>query len=157
MNIERPENSKVIASLTRKGSYFALKSHDSPAFASWDCVPDPYSWCGTHPDIVEYLWDKIGKALSADCRGLVYGTPALVQPKSGVIFALGNGTRYNLRLPGTLATMAIEGGAKTFVHWSTGDHTDIQKEYGEDWVFGAFLPNELIWCKQVYEMFDYAA
>jgi len=53
--------------------------------------------------------------------------------------------------------MAIEGGAKTFVHWSTGDHTDIQKEYGEDWVFGAFLPNELIWCKQVYEMFDYAA
>jgi hypothetical protein len=155
VNIARPENIKVIAHLTRAGGYFASKSHDSPAFAAWDSVPNPYSGCGCHPDIVEYLWDKIGKSLSADCRGLVYGTPALVQPKSGVILALGKGTRYNLHLPGSIGAEAIKKGAKTQVKWSTGDFTDIQKEYGEDWFFGTFLPDELIWCKQAYEMFDY--
>ncbi len=154
MNIIRPENAKVIAHLSRSGSYFAKKSHDSPAFASWNSVPNPYSGCGSHPDIVEYLWGKLGKALPSDSKGLVYGTPALVQPKSGVILALGNGTQYNLRLTKLLVIEAVKKGAETQMKWSTGDSTDIQKEYGEDWVFGAFLPEELIWCKQVYEMFD---
>jgi hypothetical protein len=156
VNIARHENIKIIANFTRSEGYFASKSHDSPALATWDSVPDPYSGCGCHPDIVEYIWDKLGKALPADCRGLVYGTPGLVQPKSGVILALGNGTQYNLRLPGLLGTEALKRGAKIEMKWSTGDSTDIQKEYGEDWVFGAFLPEELVWCKKVYEMFDSA-
>jgi len=155
MNIAQPQNTKVFKYLTRNGGYFRCKSHDSPAFAAWNSVPNPYSSCGSHPDIVEYLWDKIGKALPADCRGLVYGTPGLVQPKSGVILALGNGTQYNLRLPGLLGTEAIKKGAKTHINWTSGSHLDVQKEYGDDWVFGAFLPDELIWCKQVYEIFDY--
>ncbi|MEI9963123.1 MAG: hypothetical protein WDM76_19030 [Limisphaerales bacterium] len=156
VNIKQPKNAKVIAHLTCAGSYFSINSHDSPAFAPWDSVPNPYSGCGCHPDIVEYLWDKIGKTLPADCGSLVYGNPALVQPKSGIILAIGSGTSYRLRLPGLLGIEAVKKGAKTQMKWSTGDFTDIQKEYGEDWVFGAFLPEELVWCKQVYEMFDYA-
>ena len=43
------------------------------------------------------------------------------------------------------------------MRWSTGDYTDIQEDYGEDWVFGAFSRKELIWCLQVYDMFDHEA
>jgi len=157
VKIAQPQNQRIIEYLTRGGGYFLKKSYDSPAFAPWDSVPDPYSGCGCHPDIVEYLWDRIGKALPADCRGLVYGTPGLVQPKSGVILALGNGTSYGLRLPRALISQAIKEGAKMIMHWSDGGLTDAQKEYGDDWLFGSFSQNDPIWCKQVYEVFDHLA
>jgi hypothetical protein len=118
-------------------------------------MPDPYKLCGCHPEIVERLWDQIGAPLPADCRGLVYCNPALVHPKSGVIFAIGLGTWYGLRLPGSLASEAAKGGAKTCFKFSTGD-MDIRRALGEEWVFGGFIPNELVWCKNAYEVFDHA-
>jgi len=113
--------------------------------------------CGCHPDIVEHLWDRIGSKLPADCRGLVYGTPALVHPQ-GVIFAIGMGTTCGLRLPGMLGAEALKDGAKTVEKF--GDHiVDIQSKLGPDWYFG-LLPRpdyfcaDDAWCQLVYEMLD---
>lgn len=127
-----------------------------PAFARPDSVPDPYWNCGCHPDVVERLWDQIGAGLPSGCRCLVHGTPALVHPGSGAILAIGIGTQYGLRLPGALAADAIKAGAKTRTVWTNGGDMDTQRELGDDWVFGAWLPDELSWFKRVYEMFDHA-
>ncbi len=147
MDIAHPLNTRILRYLSRG-------KRDAPAFAQRSKVPDPYYDCGCHPDIVERLWDQIGAALPADCRCLIHGTPALTQPKSGVILAIGIGTQYGLRLPGSLATDATKAGAKTSTTWTGGGDMDTRRDLGDDWVFGAWLPNELIWCKAVYEMFD---
>jgi hypothetical protein len=44
-------------------------------------------------------------------------------------------------------------GAKTCTKFSTGD-MDIRRTLGEEWVFGAWLPDELVWSKKSYETFD---
>jgi hypothetical protein len=79
--------------------------------------------------------------------------PALVDPESGIILAIGIGTQYGLRLPRPFGINAIKAGAKTVTTWSTGGSMDIQRELGDDWIFGAWLPDEVIWCKKVIEMF----
>jgi hypothetical protein len=149
MDITNPLNTKILSYLARG------KFKNTPAFAPWSALPDPWDCC-CHGDIVEYFACKIAPALPADCLAVVHSDPALVHPKSGVIFAICLGTEYGLRLPGLLAAEATQAGAKTFTKWSTGDVMDIRRELGEDWVFGAWLPNELIWCKKVYEIFDRA-
>jgi len=156
MEIIQPKNTKVLRHLKRDGKLgcMALKRPDAPAFALWNSVPDAYRQCGCHPEIVARLWDQIGAALPEDCRGLVYSNPALTHPESGVIFAVGLGTWYGLRLPGSLTAEAIKAGAKTETRWSDGNSMDIQLDFGEEWVFGGWLPNELTWCRSVYETFD---
>jgi hypothetical protein len=44
---------------------------------------------GSHPAIVEYLWDRIAPQFRTDCRAVVYGTPALVAPQRGLLFGVG--------------------------------------------------------------------
>jgi hypothetical protein len=151
MDIAHPENANVLRYLSRGKPTAA-------AHAPWDSVEDAYYGCGCHPEIVERVWDQIGAALPSDCRCLVHGTPALVHPKARVILAIGIGTKYGLRLPGTLATEATKMGAKTYTVWSLGlGDMDIRRDLGEDWVFGAWLADELSWCRRVYESFDHAA
>lgn len=43
---------------------------------------DYYREAGAHPDIVERLWDQLGKNLPASSKALVFGTPALVHQAS---------------------------------------------------------------------------
>ena len=112
-----------------------------------------YYESGCHPEIVERIWDKIGRALSSDCRAMIYGTPTLVHPVSGAVLAIGMGTQYGLRLcePGLSAARAA--GAKTTVTWTGGDSTDIGVECGRDWVFGFWSSEELVWCQQAFGAF----
>jgi len=150
MDIAHPQNAQVLAYLTRA-------KRDAPEYATWDSVQNPYYGCGCHPDIVERIWDQIGKALPADCRCLIHGIPTLAHPKSGVILALGIGTQYGLRLPPACVDDVIKAGAKTTTKWSGGAVMDIRLELGDDWIFGAWLANEPAWCATVYAMFDRAA
>jgi hypothetical protein len=153
MDVERQENTNILDYLLREDSFMYRQKLDAPFFALWNCVPDPYMRCGCHPEIVERLWDQIGPALPKDCRGIVCLTPALVHPQTGIILALAMGTEYVLRLPGTLGADAISKGARTVAKWSTGATTDIRRTFGDDWVFGAWLKDELTWCNRAYEMF----
>ena len=142
-----PGNTKALAYLTRRNPGAA-------ACLAPEGVPNPYYNCGCHPDIVERLWDQIGKALPADCRCIVHRTPALVHPSTGIFLALGIGTQYGLHLPGELAAAAIGAGAPTTTRWSGGSTMDIRAELGEAWVFGKWLSGEPDWCRVAYAVAD---
>jgi len=122
-----------------------------PAIATPNSVPDPYMRQGSHPDIVQRVWDELGANLPAKCRCLVHGTPALVQDRTGIIIAICNGTQYNLRLKDDDYIAAIAKGAKTRTRWSTGEEMDCIVELGPDWVFGGWFKEENQWCRNSYE------
>lgn len=131
--------------------YYGKSRPNIPILMAREEHPDPYLSAGCHPEIVERLWDQIGPALPSDCRCLVYGTPALVVPPSGIILAIGMGTQYGLRLPGAPGQMALEAGARTTTTWGVNRVMDIQESLGPDWLFGCWKSDELVWCNQAYD------
>lgn len=143
VDLRHPDNRAVLDHL----------HHDRPAsaaWAEWDSLPDPYYQGGCHPDVVQRLWDQIGRALPKNGRCLIHGTPALVHARAGIILAVGLGTQYALRLPGRLAADAVAAGARTRVAWSSGGWLDLPAAWGRDWVLGTWRPEELDWCCQAY-------
>ncbi len=140
-------NAKVLAYLRRKPLI-------QPAFVWYrETSRDAYYEAGSHPDIVERLWDQIGAALPSDCRSLVYGTPALTHPISGAILAIGIGTEYGLRLVEPGLSAALAAGAKTITTWTGGGSTDLRAECGADWLFGCWATAEPTWCRQTFDVF----
>src|SRR5256885_772414 len=77
----------------------ALSKPNVPPVASPSSVKDPYMGQGCHPEIVEQIWDQIGKEFSRDARCFIYGRPALFDPATGIIVAVGYGTAYCVRIP----------------------------------------------------------
>lgn len=140
-----PENQGVLKYLGR-----GAKSR-CPLIAAPDSVADPYMGQGSHPDIVQRVWDELGTSLPATCRCLVYGTPALVQNHTGIVLAICNGTQYNLRLTPEDLQAALAKGAATRTRWSTGEEMDCVAELGPDWVFGGWFKEEGRWCRDMYE------
>jgi hypothetical protein len=116
-------------------------------------IDKPYRDLRAHPEAVQRIWNDLGAALPMDCRAVVYGTPGLVHPLTGIIFALAIGTLYALRLPGTLAKEAVRVGAATSVRLSSGGEMNAHDELGEDWIFGKGLRQEESWCLEAYETF----
>lgn len=137
--LEHEANAKLLAVLSKP---------DVPVVAFPFSVKDPYMEQVCHPDIVERIWDQIGKVFVTDARCLVYGRPALVDPATGIIVAVGYGTRYCVRIPVSEVPEAINLGASISTKWSSGETTNIQDEFGEGWVFGAWLNDEAAWCQQ---------
>ena len=122
--------------------------------AAIDSRPNPYLTLGSHPDIVERLWKQISAAMPSECRSIVCGTPALVQPESGIVFAFAYGTQYCLRLPETLIETAFLAKAKTSTRWSNGKVEDLrQLELGPGWIFGSWMAAEIEWCKESFASF----
>ncbi len=144
-----PLNEKVLDRLRGR-----LKTDEM--IAAPDSVRDPYMSQGSHPDIVERVWNKLGGALPLDCRCLVYGTPALVQPVSGIVLAFCYGTQYCLRLTSSMMDEALKLGLKTFTKWSGGKITDTTQTFGSDWIFGSWKSEELQWCREVYELYNHS-
>jgi hypothetical protein len=101
---------------------------DRPALAAPDSVADPYFGQGSHPDVVERVWDGLGKALPADCRCLVLGTPALVHPEAGVVLAFSLGTRYYVRRPSGRGPEHAEAAAGLGPAWAPGDWSAAEAE-----------------------------
>ncbi len=142
-----PLNEKVLSHLHSR-----LKTDE--LIAAPDSVRDPYMSQGSHPDVVERVWNKLGEALPVDCRCLVYGTPALVQPTSGIILAFCLGTAYCMRFTSSRMDEAMKLGVKTLVNWSPGHVTDATQSFGVGWIFGSWKVEELQWCREVYEFYN---
>ena len=142
-----PANVRVLASLNARADRRGKKPGP---IADPRGVKDPYMNCGSHPDVVERVWNELSAALPADGRCLVFGTPALVHPRSGVVLAVCSGTAYCLRLP----TGAARTRGQAVQEWTDGGTTDLSVEFGTDWVFGRYLPGELDAIREVYREFD---
>ena len=157
----------AISSLSRSSHLFSCSPKE---------VDDPYYNLGTHPELVERLWDGITTDLPTNCRWIVYGIPTLVRPDTGVIFGFAGGTHtYALRLPAkegkeleaaTLA-QAIENANKFDLKgedrenylrnqtghehfYSDGSSLDLLTISG-DWCLCRFLKDETRWCRVAYE------
>jgi hypothetical protein len=101
---------------------------------------------GTHPLVVARLWDVLNDALPVDGRCLIYGSPALVEPRSGVVLAAAIGTQYVLRLLPDARELALAAGASVTHTFSTSGGTlDLAVSLGSDWTFGADDPREPDW------------
>lgn len=88
--------------------------------------------------------------LPAKCRCLVYGTPAIVHNRSGIVMAICNGTQYSLRLTADDFREAIARGATTRIRWSNGEEMDSLTVLGTGWIFGWWVKEEERWCCDTY-------
>lgn len=144
LDLTHPLNQQVLNYLGRD------EKATKPVIASPETVPHPYLCQGSHPDIVQRVWDELGAGLSKKCRCLVYGTPALVHDRTGVVLAICNGTQYNLRLTTSDFQEAIAKGAKTKNRWSNGEEMDSVEILGPGWIFGGWFKEEMVWCLHTY-------
>ena len=103
---------------------------------------------GSHPDIVERVWDKLGSGLRDDCRVLVYGNPVLIAPDTLRILAVAIGTSYAVRLPPNPAGAPPPEGFAAVIKWSGGSALDLASEFGPDWIVGKWRPEEADWCRE---------
>jgi hypothetical protein len=141
-----PANTKLIEYLSRskEGSRWA----DGPSFSP-SLVDKPHYTLGTHPDCVEFFWDKLGKQLPEDCRWVVWDTPVLINRTSSVIFAFGCGTSYCLRLAPEDFHLALELGYAS--QHTFGRNTLLRvSDFGDTWVFGKFKAEEEEWIGRAY-------
>jgi len=143
---DHPMNASIAAALQdrRAGALRWIEPHDA--------LPDAYWSRGSHPDVVERLWDQLGKPLPVDCRAILLGSPALVEPVRGVAFALAYGTAYALRIPNDIIRTALSAGCKTTQTWAGGRTTDIEADFGPGWVFGGWVDRESDWVRTMYEL-----
>jgi hypothetical protein len=144
-------NAGVLKYLSRgdRAQHAVIAPHDSVAAA--------YVSQGSHPDIVQRVWDDLGGALPVKCQFLVYGTPALVHERSGIVLAICNGTQYNIRLTVQGFLEAITRGATTRTRWSSGQEMDSLAVLGPGWVFGGWFKEEEQWCRNTYQEVGWTA
>jgi hypothetical protein len=144
MNVQIPENEAVLAFLIRSHQgKIQLPPHQS--------TRDPYWELGSHPDVVERVWDELGTVFGQDSRQIVCGRPALVHPMTGVVLTIAWGTRYVLRLSEEMARKARDEGFKTVHMWSDGTKTDIESDLGPGWIFGQWSTEESILLRKSYD------
>jgi hypothetical protein len=142
LDLGHAENAGVLAYLGRDAKAVPIARPSSS--------PDPYFRAGAHPEIVERVWDELGRNLPRAARALVYGTPALVHPKVGLVLALALGTSYALRLPPERLT---EAGARAFAathRFSSGTTLDLAI-FGPGWRYGAWREVEPEWLEEELE------
>jgi hypothetical protein len=111
----------------------------------------PFHKSGTHPDVVERVWEELGFVLPRGSRCMLYGRPALADPATGVVFVVCFGTQYALRLPPDAIPKERRTKAWSTTRWSDGGTMNVQKALGPDWVFGRWKPVEAEWLRAVYE------
>lgn len=123
-----------------------------PLVALPDQVSRPYESLGTHPDLVARLWDELPSKLPVDCRVIFYGTPALMHPLTGIVFAFAGGTHtYALRLPEPERTQAIHAGATRVAHYPGSQPSFDLDDIGPEWVFCRWFRDEEAWCLAAFE------
>jgi uncharacterized protein YggU (UPF0235/DUF167 family) len=119
-------------------------------------VQDPYWEAGCHPEAVERVWDRLGRALPRDCRALLGRCPVLAHPQTGTVLAFACGTAYVIAVPDDSVAVADELGLSSTCRWTDGQVTDLVAEVGEGWRFGAWRDEEYDWCRQAYAVAERA-
>ena len=156
---EISENQGILQHLGKPGrlEHSVSSTKDRPECAPED-VEEPYLTLGAHPDLVQRLWDELPEKLPQDCRWVVYGTPALVHPDTGIVFGFGGGTHtYALRLPPSTHRDARNAGATTVHDYPAYPELGILAsrldlaDIGSDWVFGGWHRGEESWCLAAYQ------
>jgi hypothetical protein len=105
---------------------------------------------GTHPLVVARLWDVLNAELPGEGRCVIYGSPALVEPVTGIVLAVGIGTQYALRLRPADRALAVAAGAQVVHTFRTSGGTlDLGVAFGADWTFGTDDPREPQWLAAV--------
>jgi len=150
VNVDVPPNGMVLSYLTRPDRRNRVPL---PMVVRPEEVEHAYTKLGAHPEVVQRIWDELGKPLPKDCRRVVYSTPVLLHPDTGTIFALALGTGYGLRLPPPLIEVAISRGARTCVRYTYGGDMNTRRDLGPDWVLGVWLADEPRWCAQAFAHF----
>ncbi len=118
-----------------------------------EAARDPWMGLGTHPEIIEEMW-ALDDGLPERCRWLVWGGPALVHPRSGVIFARGYGTiGFAVRLPAAIRDAASPDEATAVVTANPGLRFDIAAA-GPEWRFLRHKAPRAAWIRAAY---DFAA
>ncbi len=127
-----------------------------PLIPAFDAA-DPYYEAGCHPDVVAWMWERLARKLPEESRCLVYGTPGIVQPVSGVIVAVGMGTQYILRLlPESLPAASAIGCTPHHEWGGNQEPTDLRRSFGEGWVFGSYGRESIEWCRATFHHFSEA-
>lgn len=107
-------------------------------------TPDPYLALGSHPDIVERIWLEL--APHNDWRVVVLGTPAVVDPETGLVLAVAFGTSYWLRLtPDDLAVALATGFTQTYRYGLAKEDFDAAETFGPTWAHGRWDEREPEW------------
>jgi hypothetical protein len=145
-DVNHPLNARLVASQQEKGS--GTESVLEPC----DAKPDGFHKRGSHPEVVQHLWKKLGRRLPVDCRAILFGSPVLIEPSSGVMIAKAYGTAYVVRVSPADIEAALSLGCTTTYKWSDGKTTDLQKELGSDWVFGNWLKEESKWLQNTFTL-----
>ena len=123
---------------------------DPPLSQSLDDMADPWYGLGTHADIIEHMW-RLDDALPQRSRWVFWGSPALVHPETGVVFARGVGTiGYVMRLPPHVLESADPSDAKVIVAGNPGQSFDIGPA-GPEWPFVRWGAPEAQWCRAAYD------
>ena len=154
VDFDHPVNRAILAYLgapdRRQRSVSTAASRDECRVKD---VSDPYTTLGTHPDLVARLWDELAADLPRDCRWVVFGTPALVRPDSGIVFGFAGGSQtYALRVPPDVRTAALTAGASTIHRYPAYPELGIEAsvldlgEFGDAWIFGGWFTPEHAWC-----------
>ena len=116
-------------------------------------LPIPWYGLGTHPDIIEALWD-MDDSLPQRCRWVFWGGPALVHPETGVLFAIGMGTiGIVFRLPPQVVASADPQVARVIQKFNRAPTFDIGPA-GPEWRLIAQVAPRALWCRAAY---DFAA
>jgi hypothetical protein len=154
IDFTHPANRQIVAYFQSRNEHGHQPELDPAA------VNNPYYTLGTHPEIVERLWDELGGPLPLKCGWILYGRPVLVHPSTGVMFGYAGGSlTYALRLPAAERAEASAAGAKTIHEYPAYPELGIAAssldlaDFGPDWVLGAWLKEEEAWCRAA---FDYA-
>ncbi len=144
VNQTHPLNLKVLAYLEPPSVPGA------PLVAGFEPGEKPYLRHGSHPDVVQRLWDEINPTLPEDSRCLVNGYPALVHPTKEIILGFTSGTHYFIRLPLQFVRDAESRGAKKILDFSFGKPMNVHQELGDDWVDGTWWDGEIAGCKIMF-------
>jgi hypothetical protein len=121
-----------------------------PISQSLDAVADPWYGLGTHPDIIEALWD-MSDSLPQRCRWVLWGRPSLVHPDTGVVFAVGIGTiGIVCRLPPQVLVSADPHVARVSQKLNRASTFDIGPA-GPEWRLIGYQAPRALWCRAAYD------